>query len=155
MKYYLYYDEQGEIVRTIGGREDTIVVANIPGLTLLEFDGTNYEDAYILNNELTQYSEVQKLAKFQIPNYPSRWDNSSMNWIDLRPPEFKLAMQLDINTRQRDSLLQQSDWRVVKAADIGVPISQEWKDYRQALRDITLQSDPFSIVWPTPPLPQP
>ena len=29
---------------------------------------------------------------------------------------------------------------------------QEWKVYRQALRDITTQSDPFNIVYPTKPV---
>jgi hypothetical protein len=27
----------------------------------------------------------------------------------------------------------------------------EWAAYRQALRDITTQTDPFSIIWPTKP----
>jgi len=34
---------------------------------------------------------------------------------------------------QRDSLLRKSDWRAVKDRTM----SQAWKDYRQALRDIT------------------
>ena len=28
---------------------------------------------------------------------------------------------------------------------------QEWQTHRQALRDITTQSDPFNVTWPTPP----
>jgi hypothetical protein len=27
----------------------------------------------------------------------------------------------------------------------------EWSAYRQALRDVTTQTDPFSITWPTKP----
>ena len=38
---------------------------------------------------------------------------------------------------QRDSLLSQSDWRVIKAQETGTAMSAEWVDYRQALRDIT------------------
>ena len=38
---------------------------------------------------------------------------------------------------QRDSLLVDSDWRVIKAQETGTPMSQAWVDYRQALRDIT------------------
>lgn len=38
---------------------------------------------------------------------------------------------------------------------IDTPISNEkraeWATYRQALRDITLQSDPFAITWPADP----
>lgn len=29
--------------------------------------------------------------------------------------------------------------------------AQQWASYRQALRDITTQSDPFNIQWPVPP----
>lgn len=53
--------------------------------------------------------------------------------------------------KQRDARLAKSDWVVLRAADLGVPVSQEWLDYRQALRDITNQQDPLSIVWPTAP----
>ena len=38
---------------------------------------------------------------------------------------------------QRDNLLADSDWRVIKAQETGTPMSQAWVDYRQALRDIT------------------
>jgi hypothetical protein len=31
------------------------------------------------------------------------------------------------------------------------PITEEWRTYRQALRDITNQSSPFTITWPTKP----
>lgn len=38
---------------------------------------------------------------------------------------------------QRDTLLSQSDWRVIKAQETGTAMSAEWVTYRQALRDIT------------------
>ena len=38
---------------------------------------------------------------------------------------------------QRDTLLADSDWRVIKAQETSTPMSQAWVDYRQALRDIT------------------
>jgi hypothetical protein len=38
--------------------------------------------------------------------------------------------------RKRDELLAETDWMVIKAQESGVPISQEWKNYRQALRDL-------------------
>ena len=52
---------------------------------------------------------------------------------------------------KRAVLLAQSDWMVVRAQDTGVPMSSEWTNYRQALRDITEQPDPFNIIWPTAP----
>jgi len=53
---------------------------------------------------------------------------------------------------QRNMLLSQSDWVTVRAADIGMPPPQAWLDYRQALRDITTQGDPYNIVWPVQPV---
>jgi hypothetical protein len=51
--------------------------------------------------------------------------------------------------RQRSSLLNSSDWTQIP--DYNGPNKTEWATYRQALRDITTQSDPDNIVWPTPP----
>ena len=55
--------------------------------------------------------------------------------------------------RQRDRLLTESDWVVVKAKEehINTSIDSNWTDYRTALRDITKQSDPDNITWPTKP----
>ena len=52
---------------------------------------------------------------------------------------------------ERDNLLLFSDF--TQLGDIGLSDSKkaEWVTYRQALRDITKQSDPFNITWPTEP----
>lgn len=52
---------------------------------------------------------------------------------------------------QRNKLLQETDWIVVKSNENGNPIPEEWKTYRQSLRDITNQLDPDNIVWPIKP----
>lgn len=51
-----------------------------------------------------------------------------------------------VRTR-RDNLLSQSDW--LAASDRSM--STEEREYRQALRNITSQSDPENITWPTKP----
>ena len=48
---------------------------------------------------------------------------------------------------QRNSLIEQTDWR----AGSDVTLSDEWKTYRQALRDVPTQSNPDNISWPTMP----
>ena len=52
---------------------------------------------------------------------------------------------------KRDDLLAKTDWVVTRASETGVAETDAWKTYRQALRDITTQSDPFNITWPTEP----
>ena len=54
---------------------------------------------------------------------------------------------------KRDVLLQKSDW-IVSISDSPHPQDKidEWKVYRQALRDIpSTTEDPENPVWPTPP----
>jgi hypothetical protein len=52
---------------------------------------------------------------------------------------------------ERDVKLQSCDWTVLPDVPMAPSVLTEWETYRQALRDITDQSDPFNIVWPTPP----
>lgn len=50
----------------------------------------------------------------------------------------------------RDDLLDQTDWRAVKDRTM----SQAWKDYRQALRDLPQDYESANDAadnWPTPP----
>ena len=50
--------------------------------------------------------------------------------------------------RERNQLLRESDW--VSGSD--VTMSDEWKTYRQALRDIPSQEGfPNDVTWPTSP----
>ena len=49
---------------------------------------------------------------------------------------------------QRNQLLLASDWTQLGDA----PVDQTaWAQYRQQLRDVTLQADPYNILWPTAP----
>lgn len=52
---------------------------------------------------------------------------------------------------ERNNLLSETDWVVTKASETGVAVSDDWKTYRQALRDVPSQSDPDNITWPTRP----
>jgi len=52
----------------------------------------------------------------------------------------------------RDSLLSQSDWTQFQDSPISGSTLTEWQTYRQSLRDITSQSNPFDLVWPSKPM---
>lgn len=50
---------------------------------------------------------------------------------------------------QRDRLLNETDWIVIKSKETGTNLSAAFKEYRQALRDITLQEGfPHNVTWP-------
>lgn len=53
---------------------------------------------------------------------------------------------------QRNQLLAETDWVVIKAQESDSKIPSSWKQYRQELRDITEQKDfPHNIIWPKKP----
>ena len=50
----------------------------------------------------------------------------------------------------RNSLLQASDWTQISDYDLGAD-RPDWAVYRQALRDVPSQANPFAIDWPQQP----
>ena len=88
------------------------------------------------------------------------WQNDQ--WVDRpdRPSEYHNwnngAWELDIESasrnirRIRDLLIAKTDW--TQGKDIPDVVSQRYTEYRQALRDITLQPEfPANVVWPQKP----
>ena len=57
---------------------------------------------------------------------------------------------LDMARSDRVDLLDEADIEIYKLEDSGGDVSA-WRTYRQALRDITKQSDPSNLTWPTKP----
>jgi len=47
---------------------------------------------------------------------------------------------------QRNQMLKDTDWTQLEDSPVD---KAKWATYRQALRDITTQDDPFKIIWPT------
>ena len=60
------------------------------------------------------------------------------------------AMDLVILRGERNQLLAETDW--TQNADVSDTVSNKWKTYRQALRDITdTYKSQLTVVWPTKP----
>ena len=51
---------------------------------------------------------------------------------------------------QRDTLLSSCDW--TQLPDVALSNKTEWATYRQKLRDITDQTNPYNIIWPEAPM---
>tara|TARA_B100002019_G_scaffold240055_1_gene215637 strand:- start:900 stop:1223 length:324 start_codon:yes stop_codon:yes gene_type:complete len=49
---------------------------------------------------------------------------------------------------ERDKLLAETDWRALQDT---TTMPEAWTTYRQALRDITTQTDVDNLTWPTKP----
>jgi len=53
---------------------------------------------------------------------------------------------------QRDRLLDESDWVVIRARELGQDVPRDWFDYRGDLRQIPDQPGfPDNVIWPTKP----
>jgi len=53
---------------------------------------------------------------------------------------------------KRNVKLQETDWIIIRQLERGEKADEAILQYRQALRDITLQTDPFNLQWPVNPL---
>lgn len=77
------------------------------------------------------------------------------NWLisELEPEMAVRSAEAQWNfvRSRRNDFLTATDWWVTKAAETGVELAADKQAYRQALRDITEQADPFNIIWPTEP----
>lgn len=63
----------------------------------------------------------------------------------------QIALTWDQVRAQRDILLTETDWVVIKAQETGQSVSRAWLEYREALRNITLQPNLQNINWPVKP----
>ena len=98
---------------------------------------------------------------------------SDLEWLDsadTKPTETEInnkiseldaAEAMRLLREERNVLLSETDWIVTKSVETGVAMSNDWKTYRQALRDLPASSTPTldanydldltSVTWPTKP----
>ena len=92
------------------------------------------------NSEVQMISWNSETSLYEIIDIPqSELDlRTEMAWIGLR--------------HERNELLAQSDYMVIKAYETGTTLDSEWAAYRQALRDLPNNtSDLNDVVWPIKP----
>lgn len=90
----------------------------------------------IVNGVLTPMTDAE-IAQLQASD-PSESERTAQKWVMVRA--------------ERNIKLQETDWVVTKASETGVAVSNDWKTYRQALRDLpATQTDVDNIIYPTKP----
>jgi hypothetical protein len=98
------------------------------------------------------YDESSQVLTEGVPVFNSDDARWSQVWSvrDMTEEEIanRTAQQWQQVRDQRNQKLAEIDWTQLPDA----PVDQaEWATYRQDLRDITDQADPFAIVWPAAP----
>lgn len=71
--------------------------------------------------------------------------------IETQIPSAVTAYNWSEVRRKRGNKLYNCDWTQNLDAPLTDTKKAEWVTYRQALRDVTNQSDPLNITWPTEP----
>ena len=136
----------GSTVKSTGTLQElfpnTSFAANSPNADFLTANNTVELIEYISFTSPTQklttvdaYVEGGKAYNVKVESTTTDEQTALINseWVSIRS--------------QRNYKLKNTDWR----AGSDLTMSDAWKNYRQALRDITTQSDPFNITWPTEP----
>lgn len=91
-------------------------------------DGSYYE---ITDDEVIEYQTTRQLTEEE---QQSIIDNA---WITIR--------------FTRNNKLNECDWTQLSDSPLTTEEKEEWKVYRQALRDITKYDSPYDVVWPEQP----
>lgn len=79
-----------------------------------------------------------------------RWDGSDV--VAFQPPGPTEAELWSVLRAERDRLLGESDWVILRNLETAEPVPPAWLAYRQALRDLPADTvDPANPVWPQPP----
>ena len=93
--------------------------------------------AIIFDEKITAFHSVDITSNPHTVIYtaPNPTDDEKWNWV----------------RRQRNAKLLRNDWTQGPDSPLSESKRAEWAAYRQALRDITNQSDPDNITWPTIP----
>ena len=74
--------------------------------------------------------------------------NYTVSELDPDAAAAKVEAQWVVIRAERNKLLVESDWTQLPDAPVD---AAAWATYRQALRDVTDQPNPFAIVWPQGP----
>lgn len=117
-----------------------------PEMVELQFDAKTHAVIEGSFDDSSYY--IESGAPIAMPLKPSThhvFDYAAKQWIDPRTPETEWPLV----RAKRDRLIAATDW--TQLPDVPLATKEAWANYRQALRDVTLQPDPFNIVWPTAP----
>ena len=121
-------------------------------MTVYFFDNIVEQEVTRMNEQQIIY--VYDMYQITIENRPNLEEDIQNNfdiWLQFaKDCEYeKLAAEI---RNKRDNLLTQTDWTQVTDTVLNTEKQQEYKEYRQQLRDITEQQEfPYVVVFPEKP----
>lgn len=157
MSIYIIYTKEKEVVESLFAQIEQSSGAtprpydvnniNLHGHSSIENIVTAFELADTVVVDIMQLSIDHKVAMRKLEG------NNYVVVTTVSDEAIKEEMSSNIKIA-RQKLLIDSDWTDTLSAKtrLGDALYQAWQDYRQALRDITLQPDyPLDVIWPIAP----
>ena len=140
-------DENGFKVYDFSGEDYEIVETNAPLSYESTVDGVTSTISFNESGHIT--------TNLEGTHYHLTWNGSEIVKDDTAKAAYDLAEEWKQIRAERNRLLAETDWVVIKARENGGQVSTAWKTYRVALRDLPAeQSDKTKyseITWPTQP----
>ena len=135
---FVAYTALGQIIQTGTCPKNQLIFQTVPDCSIIEGSARIGLD-WVVAGEI-----------HPLPPKPSThhvFDYEERVWIDPRTESSEWA----VVRIERDRRITETDW--TQYQDTSLALKVYWAPYRQALRDITTQPDPFNIVWPEQPKP--
>lgn len=146
VSWYTCYDQNGTVVFNYTATPQD-AIRNQPSGSTLVLGKFEYLEGRFVDGEFVPYSPEVKANKSVRPRHKVSWSETALDWIDERTIEEAWASVRE----DRNKRLASTDWVALPDSPVTGAQQALWISYRQALRDITNQPDPFSITWPIAP----
>ena len=141
-------DENGVKSYDFSGEDYEIVKTDAP----LSYESTDENG----NTRTISFNESGHITSdIEGTHYHLTWDGTKIVKDDTAKAAYDLAQEWKRIRRERNRLIAETDWVVIKARENGGQVAEKWKTYRVGLRNIPSdQSDATKyseITWPTKP----
>jgi len=101
----------------------------------------------------SMFKKVTGVDENDISIQSSDPNDFGVTWSQIQEKKTELEgnkkLEWDVVRRERNTRIAKTDW--TQLSDVPEETRTAWQTYRQALRDVTNQSDPSNITWPTEP----
>lgn len=138
--------ETGEIVTNLAAAFPNV---SLPaGLTSEDYDALGVDPVLASPQpEHTRFQTVYRdgVEQDELGNWVEKYGVADM---DQEAIDAMTAAQWESVRAIRNTKLENCDWTQLPDAPVDAAV---WAAYRQELRDVTTQADPFEITWPTAP----
>lgn len=137
--------ETGEIVTNLAAQFPN---TSLPvSLTQDDFDALGIDPVF--EAPQPEHTQFQVVYRDGVEQIEGKWYTKyGVSDMDQEAIDAMTAAQWDSIRAERNRKLADCDWTQLPDAPVD---AAAWATYRQELRDITTQTDPFNITWPTEP----